>query len=167
MADLEKAQKDPETQLWEVMDDVHAGMLGVEGTGQHLQPMAPNGDRVTKSIWFYARKDSDLVRSLDSPKPAYFCVIGDKHDYHASLAGQLEVNNDRGKIDEYWNSVVAAWFDGGKDDPSLVMLQMKLSDAAIWASRNNPITFGWEITKANVGTGDPDLGVRNHVRFAA
>ena len=35
MADLDKARTEPAEQLWEELADIHAGMLGVEGSGQH------------------------------------------------------------------------------------------------------------------------------------
>ena len=41
MADLKAARDKPAEQLWDQLKDIKAGMLGVEGSGQHLQPMAP------------------------------------------------------------------------------------------------------------------------------
>ena len=72
---------------------------------------------------------------------------------------------DPAKRDEYWNSVVEAWFDGGKDDPKLTMLQMKLVDGKIWASTDSKIKFGWEIAKANLTDDMPHVGVTKDVRF--
>ncbi len=165
MADLDKARNSPEDQLWDELDDVHAGMLGVEGSGQHMQPMSPHLDRDGRRIWFFANRKSDLVEAIGQGKRAHFVVVGDDHDYHACLAGDLAVNNDRARIDAYWSPVVSAWFEGGKDDPDLALLEFRLIDAAVWASSSSPIKFGWEIAKANVTDSEPDVGVRNHIRF--
>lgn len=165
MADLEMAREHPEKQLWDELEDVQAGMLGVVGSGQHMQPMAPQLDPAEKSIWFFTKKDTDLARAVGSGSRAHFCVLGKNHDYHACIGGTLQENKDPAKIDEFWSSMASAWFEGGRDDPDMTLLQFRLEDASVWASSTNPISFGWEIAKANLGSGEPDVGVRNEIVF--
>jgi general stress protein 26 len=167
MADLKEARERPEEQLWEELEDVRAGMLGVVGSDQHMQPMAPQLDRDGGRLWFFTKKSSDLVKSLKGGDRAHFCVVGEDQDYHACLAGALRENPDPEKIEEYWGPMTAAWFEKGRDDPELTLLEMELDDAAIWASSEIPIRFGWEIAKANLTDKTPDLGVRSEVRFQA
>jgi len=164
MVDLSKTKSDPLQQLWDVLEDARAGMLGVEHAGQHLQPMAPQLEKESNSIWFYTRSDSDLVKAVGSGGRANFCLISKDHDYHASLAGSISENKSRDHIDKFWSPVVSAWFENGKDDPMLTMLQLKLDDAAIWASSNSTLRFGWEIAKASLTGKEPDLGV--HTRLS-
>ena len=35
-------------------------------------------------------------------------------------------------IDRLWNRFVAAWFEGGKDDPKLALLRLDAERAEIW-----------------------------------
>jgi general stress protein 26 len=35
-------------------------------------------------------------------------------------------------VDKLWNKFVAAWFEGGKDDPKLVLLRFDAEHAEIW-----------------------------------
>ncbi|WP_426125866.1 pyridoxamine 5'-phosphate oxidase family protein [Pararhizobium sp. PWRC1-1] len=163
MADISKTKTDPLQQLWDVLDDVHAGMLGVEGSGQHMQPMAPFVEKESNSIWFFTRTDSDLIQAARTGDRAHFCVISKDHDYHACLAGAIDEVKSRDHIDKYWSAPVAAWFEGGKDDPSLTMLQLKLDDVAIWASTNSTLKFGWEIAKANLTGKEPELGYHTQI----
>ena len=165
MVDLQATKDDPRKQFWTILKDVHAGMLGLEGWDQHMQPMAPFADPDRGSIWFFTKKESDLFHALRDHARARFLVIGPNHDYHASITGTLFENRNPAQIDKMWNQVVAAWFDGGRDDPQLALLEMKLQDAAIWASLANPIVFGWEIAKAHVKDEEPDVGVRAHLLF--
>ena len=165
MADLKKAANDTRAQLFDEIDDVHAGMLGVEGSGQHMQPMAPQLDRNANTIWFFTKSDSDIVQAIRPGAHAHFCVVGKDQDYHACLAGPISVNLDPAKRDEYWNSVVEAWFEGGKDDPRLTMLELKLADARIWASTDSKLKFGWEIAKANMTDETPHVGVTKQLTF--
>jgi general stress protein 26 len=163
MADISKTKTDPLQQLWDVLGDVHAGMLGVEESGQHMQPMAPFVEKESNSIWFFTRTDSDLIKAARTGNRAHFCIISKDHDYHACLAGAIDEVKSREHIDKYWSAPVAAWFEGGKDDPSLTMLQLKLDDVAIWASTNSTLKFGWEIAKANLTGKEPELGYHTQI----
>ncbi len=56
---------------------------------------------------------------------------------------------------------------GGKSDPKLTLLELKLDDGEIWASTDSSLKFGWEIAKANMSDEKmPDVGVHREVRFA-
>jgi general stress protein 26 len=165
MADLKQARDDAKTQLFDEIDDIHAGMLGVSGSGMHMQPMAPQLDRETNTIWFFTKKSTDLAGTIGPGSTAHFCVVGKDHDYHACLAGPIRIDLDPEKRDHYWNSVVEAWFDGGKDDPDLTMLALTIDDATIWASTDSKLKFGWEIAKANLSDDEPEVGVTRHLRF--
>ncbi len=167
MSDLELARTDPEALLWKELDKLHAGMLGVEGSGQHLQPMAHHADRENRRLWFLTKRDTDLVQALHPGARAHFAIVAKAQDFHACMSGALSVQDDRERLDKIWSAVSAAWFEGGKEDPDLVMLALDLSSAAIWASTANTLAFAWEIAKANASSGTlPDVGVRNEVEFA-
>lgn len=165
MTSLTEARENPKQQLFDQIHKVHAGMLGIEDSHSHMQPMAPHVDEATATIWFYAKKSSELARMIGPNSRAHFCVVGENHDYHACLAGRIEAVRNDAKIEEYWSSIVEAWFDGGKQDPDLTMLALHLDDAEIWASTGSSLKFGWEIAKANLTDSEPDVGVKAHVVF--
>lgn len=167
MASLTEAREAPERQLWDEINNIHAGMLGLEGAHKHFQPMAPNADPKTNTIWFFTKTDTELVKAIGAGAMAHFCVIGKSHDYHACLSGMLEVRRDASKIEEYWSAVTAAWYEQGKDDPLLTMLAFRVEDAEIWASTDSSLKFGWEIAKANWKDEKmPDVGVKQHLAFS-
>lgn len=165
MADTEALKNTPKAQLRERLKRVRAVMLGSPVAEQHMQPMAPNVDDAEDTVWFFAGRDSDLVQALgEAPHDVHMCIYED--DYQACLHGALQVENNAERIDQFWNAVAAAWFPEGKDDPHLTLLRFDPKTAAIWASDADPLTFAFEIAKANVSADDPDLGERAHVRFA-
>jgi general stress protein 26 len=49
--------------------------------------------------------------------------VSKDHDLFASLHGELAIDDDRATIDQLWNRYVAAWFEGGKNDPKLRLLR--------------------------------------------
>jgi general stress protein 26 len=165
MSKASRTADHPEEQLWHELKHSRAGMLGIEGSKNHMQPMTPMLDHDNARLWFFTSRRSDLLREVGAGAHAHFCIIGKKQDYHACVMGNLVENKDRAKIDEYWNDAVGAWFNG-KSDPDMTLLQFDLIDAAIWASTANPITFAWEIERSKNSAREPNLGVRAEVGFA-
>lgn len=165
MGHTSKTENHPEKQLWEQLDKVHAGMLGIEGSHSHMQPMGHMADKDGAArLWFFTSRAGDLFREMGAGAHAHFCVVGKNQDYHACLMGDLHESRDRRHIDQHWNDMAAAWFSG-KDDPDMALLAFDLHDAAIWASTKNPIRFAWEINAARDSSKEPDVGARAHVDF--
>lgn len=166
MADISAARERPVDQFFDETERVHAGMLGVDGSGLHMQPMAPQVDRDARTIWFFTKSDTALVRAITPGARAHFTLVGKDHDYHACVGGPIEQRRDPEIIDRYWNSVIAAWFEGGTDDPKLTLLALKPQDGEAWASTDSALKFGWEIARANLSDEhQPEVGVQVDLRF--
>src|SRR6185437_13628331 len=69
---------------------------------------------------------------ISASTPALMTLSSKGHDVFATVRGSLSRTNDRGVIDRLWNPFIAAWYEGGKDDPSLVLLRFDPADAEIW-----------------------------------
>ena len=77
---------------------------------------------------------------------------------HACIHGDLSIDNDRERIDRYWNPVVAAWYPDGKDDPRLTLIRFDGDDGRVWVSKKGAVGFFYEIAKANLTKTTPDAG---------
>jgi general stress protein 26 len=51
--------------------------------------------------------------------------------------GTLTLDNNRATIDKLWNRFIAAWFEGGKDDPKLALLRLDAERAEIWVDASS------------------------------
>jgi len=132
------SDSDIKAKFWKHLKSDMTIMLGVEGSGE-AQPMTAQleGDMESGPIWFFTSKDTDLVGQIGSGAPGvgYFAAKG--HDLFAGVSGELSLSTDRATIDRLWNPFVAAWYEGGKDDPNLVLLRLDASEAEIWLNENN------------------------------
>lgn len=164
MVDLDVTRRDPAAQFWDEAGQVSAGMLGIEGAPLHFQPMAPHVEPEQNRVWFFSKKDSDLVAHVGEGRRAHFVVVGQNHDYYACCAGALEQVIDESKVEELWSTVVAAWFSG-QNDPNLALLRFTPMDGEVWASSGNALHFGWEVLKSNVTDDTPDIGEHRSVTF--
>ncbi len=164
MTDLDRSEF--EERLWKAIEHEKTGMLGVlGGPEQHLQPMTGYPERETGAVWFFVRRDNDLIRQLDQGGgKAMFC-LNDGKAVWACMSGDLIERRDQDRIDRFWNPVAGAWFPEGKDDPELTLLRFDLIDAQVWVSQKGPLRFAYEIARANATHDEPDVGDQAHLRF--
>ena len=117
--------------MWEKMADSPFVMIGLEGDGQHSEPMTAQLDPdANGKFWFYTMTDNRIAPGGNAM--AQFVSKG--HTLYACLAGTLVEETSEAVKDKYWNKQVEAWFDGGRQDPKLKMMRFELDSAEIWES---------------------------------
>lgn len=158
MVDLAKTGEAPLDQLFDEISRVDAGMLGIAG-GRFMAPMYPHVERERRKIYFFVRRSSHLVASIGAGSLAQFCLVGKDHDYYACLSGPVVQSTDDAAIDRHWSVIVSAWFPRGRDDPDMTLLEFTPGEAQIWATTDSTVKLAWEMTKALVGGGEPDVGL--------
>ena len=126
--------------FWKALRDDRTVMLGLPGVDDgHAQPMTAllDGAGTRGPIWFFSAKDVDLVKALGGGKPAIANFVAKDHGVFASVHGRLVPDDDRAVIERLWNRFVAAWYEGGKDDPKLQLLRFDPGRAQIWENENS------------------------------
>ena len=145
--------------LWGAIEERPVGMLVLTGSlYRSTLPMTAFPEPESGRLWFFTRTDSSLAAVAKSQTLAAFIVISKTHDLRATIVGDLGVSQDLLHRTKYWNSVLAAWFPEGKDDPEVTLLCLACHQADVWFSETGALKFGWEIAKARVTRHAPDLG---------
>jgi general stress protein 26 len=122
-----------ERKFWKALEFDMTMMLGLDGVEDgHVRPMTAQFENEKSQVWFFAAKDNLLVQKLGSGSRAIATFASKGHDLFASVKGNLTLDNDRGVIDRLWNKHVAAWYEGGKDDPNLALIRFDAETAEIW-----------------------------------
>ena len=123
-----------EDKFWKDLESDMTMMLGLAGKDEgHTRPMTAQLDGGQGPIWFFSSTESDLVQQVgQSGGRAVATFTSKDHGLVAAVHGQLSLDNDRATIDRLWNSFVAAWFEGGKDDPKLALLRLDPDRGEIW-----------------------------------
>lgn len=132
-----------EAQFWKALKSDMTMMLGLDGVEDgHARPMTAQVEGDAGPIWFFSSTDNGVVRKLGKGEGkggdraiATFSSKG--HDLFATVHGSISVDNDRAVIDRLWNRFVAAWYEGGKDDPKLALLRLDAEEAEIWLDASN------------------------------
>jgi general stress protein 26 len=127
-----------ESRLWKALDSDRTVMLGIDGIEDgHARPMTAMVENSRSPIWFFTASDAELVRNLTQGHRASASFSSKDHELFASLQGNISVDNDREVIDRLWNPFVAAWYEGGKDDPKLTLLRFDAEHAEIWENASS------------------------------
>jgi general stress protein 26 len=127
--------------LWKALKSDMTVMLGLSGVEEgHSQPMtAQIEDSAERGgpIWFFTATDTDLVKAMGEHHRSVLHFASKGHEVFASLHGELVRDNDRATIDRLWNRFVAAWFEGGKEDPRLQLLRFEPQDGQVWLNEHS------------------------------
>lgn len=127
-----------EAKFWKALKSDMTLMLGLDGVEDgHARPMTAQMDGERGPIWFFTAKDNAIVQKLGKGNRAIATFASKGHDLFATIHGRVRLDNDRDTIDRLWNRFVAAWFEGGKDDPKLALLRLDPEQAEIWADASS------------------------------
>jgi general stress protein 26 len=167
MSYKDQLKEDPRAALFDAMDGVRAGMLGLTAAADGMQPMTHFPDEGAGVIWFISSTETELVKGTGQGADASYCLIGKGHDFHACILGELAHVQNHEKLEELWSPMVGAWFKGGLEDPKVALLRFTPASAEVWASDVGALRFGYEMARATMDDGhQPDLGTHAAFRFS-
>ena len=123
--------------FWKALRSDMTVMLGI---GHAMRPMTAQlaEEEDHGPIWFFSTVENDLVEGVGAgAKDAHISFVDKGHNLFALVQGRLQVDTDRGMVDRLWNRYVAAWYEGGKEDPKLRLLRFDPKDAEIWLDESS------------------------------
>ena len=122
--------------FWTTLAKERTAMLGC--TGVYPRPMTAIVEDGPGPIWFFTARGNDLADAAARRARQGLLVFASKdHEFFATVGGQLQQDNDPAVIDRLWNPFIAAWFEGGKDDPTLRLLRMDPEETHVWLNENS------------------------------
>ena len=134
--------EDIRARFWKALKADMTVMLGMDGVPPRpMTAQVDDGDHTEDGhhgpIWFFTAKSTELGEALGTTAPAAFAFASKGHDIFATVQGRLTPDTDRAVVDRLWSPFVAAWYEGGKDDPDLLLLRFDPVRAEIWLNGNS------------------------------
>jgi general stress protein 26 len=129
--------------LWKALKSDMTVMLSLAGLEEgHSRPMTAqlldeDEDSPGGPIYFFTAKDTDLVRGIEQGHRCVAHFASKGHEIFASIHGELNIDNDPTTINRLWNRFVAAWYEGGKNDPKLTLLRLDPQYAQVWLNEHS------------------------------
>lgn len=126
-----------ERSFWRALKSDMIMMLGLVGVEEsHTRPATAQLRGSEGPIWFFTSRDNTLVQNLRADSRAIGTFASKDHELFASVHRRLSLDNDPDVIEELWNGLVAAWYEGGKDDPELALIRFDADRAEIWENES-------------------------------
>ena len=129
------------------------------------RPMAIADRTADGRVWFITSIDSAKLGEL-TEHPEVNVAMQAKSKF-LSISGTFRATRDREKIDELWGVSDEVWFEKGKDDPALVLLEIVPTYAEYWdRSGAQSVSFMFAAAKSAITGETPEQeGMHGKVDF--
>ncbi|KPN21546.1 MULTISPECIES: pyridoxamine 5'-phosphate oxidase family protein [Arthrobacter] len=108
------------------------------------------------NLWFFTQDPSPKADEIRA-NPNVNVSVADKKGY-LSISGRAEISRDQEKIQELWSASASAWFEEGREDPSIALIKVNSDTAEYWVSDEPKIASIFKIGKSAVTGQTPDIG---------
>ena len=158
VAGMTSATKDELERIGVLIDKARTALLTtVDAHGRLVsRPMAVQDREFDGDLWFFTEDPSHKTDEVRANPEVNVALESGKG--WISLSGTAEVVHDRARIDELWSTSAQAWFEQGKDDPSVALLKVAAHSAELWTSDEPRPVVLMQYAKAAVAGGHPHVG---------
>lgn len=150
--------------LWSLIKDVKVAMLtSWDGHRLRSRPMYGHQDVFAGELRFFTHLDSGKVDEMAHFDQVCLAYADPQQQTYVAVSGRAKLTRDRALIEKHWNSMTAAWFPKGMDEPDLGMIVVEVEEAEYWDSTTSKMRYLWETAKANLTGSLPNVGDHERV----
>jgi general stress protein 26 len=147
--------------LKQLVDDIDVGLMTTfpaNSSFPHSVPMSRQEVDENGHIWYLCSSESDTVNHLqtDSRVMIHFAHVGNYQ--FLTVEGRAQISRVQARIDRYWNKFMEAWFEKGKDDPRIRVMQVIPEDAHYWDNKTNKLVTLLKVATSAVTGQKMDIG---------
>ncbi len=155
-------------------DFERVGELVAKARFAFVTTSATDGRLLSRPLAIQEREfDGDLYFFTMAPSAKTEQVAADSHvnvslqsgDDYLSIAGTASVTRDQALIDELWNAHAAAWFEQGREDPSVALLKVHAESAEYWTMDSPKPVALLKYAKAIITGEQPDVATNRSVEL--
>lgn len=155
---------DQET-LWDLIKDIRFGMLihrHADGTLQG-HPLTTQNKSIDEgsTLYFFISQKSGMASQLREDGNVNVSYADPGDDNYVSIAGTAAFSGSQTKKQELFTPMAKAWFPGGVTDPDLALLEVKISHAEYWNSKDSKVTQLFKMARSAI-TGERPQNMSEH-----
>lgn len=145
----------------EMVDKIDISMMctfTTESDYPHAVPMSRQEVDDEGNIWFLFSSESETHRNLvkNNKVSLLYSHVGDYN--FLSIDGTAEISQNKERIDKYWNKMIEAWFEKGKEDPRIRVLKVTPVDAHYWDNKSNKFVTIMKVAVSAISGQQLDIG---------
>lgn len=165
---MQQNDRNERKEFLDLLKNFDAAMLVTERNDElRSRPMAIAEATEDGRLWFVTSVDSAKMDEITEHPQVNVTMQADRK--FLSVSGTTRATRDPDKIDQLWNDALGVWFEEGREDPELILLEVVPTYAEYWdRSGFEAARFMFEAAKSAV-TGDTldedDAGAHGKVRF--
>ena len=146
--------------LTELVDKIDIGMVitRTKSDELHIVPLSRQEVDEKGNIWMLISSESNTHQNIleNSQIDIAYSHVGDYN--FVSVSGKATVSKDQARIDKYWNKMMDAWFEKGKEDPRIRILKVETSDAHYWDNKSNKLVTFFKVATNAITGAKLDIG---------
>lgn len=123
---------------------------------QEARPMTTLEVDAEGNFLFFVKNGEDGTQQIRQRKEVD--LLYNNGSSYLAVHGEATIYRDQSKIDKFYNPIANVWFDG-KDDPSLMILEVKPTDAHYWTTAEGKIVTLYKMAKATLAGEEVNIGV--------
>ncbi len=134
--------------LHQLLESFDTSMLITHaGEKLHARPMAVAAVEGERTLWFVTSTSSP--KSSEIREDTRVSATFQSQARFVALSGRARLVEDREKIAQLWQPAWKVWFPNGKDDPSIALIRVDVSDAEFWDNAGaKGVRYALEAAKA-------------------
>ena len=135
-----------------MVKDIKYTMMTTRTSEDHLHSCPMNTTETSigaKEIWFIGHTPSETVENIKTNPEVNLAYVSQDDKNYLSITGTAELLEDKEKLNELWSVMYNAYFEKGKEDPSVQLIKVTPHGAEYWAN-GNAITSAFKMTAAAV-----------------
>ena len=135
-----------------MVKDIKYTMMTTRTSEDHLHSCPMNTTETSigaKEIWFIGHTPSETVENIKTNPEVNLAYVSQDDKNYLSITGTAELLEDKEKLNELWSVMYNAYFEKGKEDPSVQLIKVTPHGAEYWAN-GNAITSAFNMTAAAV-----------------
>jgi general stress protein 26 len=96
------------------------------------RPMATLKGGFDGDLWFVTRSTTPKAEEIRDNQHVNVAYADPEGERYASISGLASLVRDPAKVEELWSRRLRAWFPGGKKDPELALIRIRIDRAEVW-----------------------------------
>ena len=99
------------------------------------RPMANLKGGFDGDLWFVTRSTAPKAEEIRDNQHVNVAYLDADDERYVSISGTASLVRDPARVQQLWSRRLRDWFPGGKKDPDLALIRVRIDRAEVWDSK--------------------------------
>jgi general stress protein 26 len=154
------SNQEAKAKLKELVDSIDICLFStaIKDGAMNTAPMSRQEVEADGTIWFMASVESDTCKNIEADEKVALHFANPSNYEFLCVQGKASLLRDQARVDKYWNKMMEAWFEKGKEDPSIRLIKVVPDDAQYWETKDGKVLTMLKIAASAISGQEFDTG---------